>query len=101
MTRWLYEDYPLRHWPLKILNWIAGGEAWWSRGLRLGVVLGGIFLSAYLMRPSQTETPRPWWLVPAWISLGLLVPFAFWRLVEWRRRRERRRNPPARTLNLP
>ncbi len=99
MTNWLW-DNDQRFWSTaRLLEWIAGGGGWWSL-LRLGAVLGGIFLCAYFMRAPQTEALHPWWLEPAWISGCLLVPYALWRLGEWRRRRERRRNPPTRTLNL-
>lgn len=102
MTRWLLdEDHPLRAWPLKVLNWLAEGDTAWIRLLRLGLIVGVVFLFWFFVSGlGQDLGGKAWWLGPTWMSSLVVVPYGCWRLLEWRGRVKRRRDPPARTLDL-
>ena len=85
---------------IRTAEWIAGRGDWAGSLLRLVVVTCGTVLStmAYGAR-------RDWPLGASVLmglagAMGLIVPFVLWRWAEWRRLRERRGNPPVRTLDL-
>jgi len=76
-------------------EWIGGGEGVMGRLLRLGAAVAGIFLLCLF-----NGTSSSWWIPAVFWSLGLVAVFGLWRLMEWRRRVQRRANPPVRALNL-
>jgi membrane protein implicated in regulation of membrane protease activity len=85
----------------RLPEWIARGDGAKGRLARLGIVIGGVFLLFYVARDRAPTTPGDvWWVGPAILSSILVALFALWRLIEWRRRVERRKNPPVRTLDL-
>jgi hypothetical protein len=84
----------------RLPEWIARGDGVKGRLTRLVSVVGGLFLFFYVVRDRSQEAD-PWWLGPAILSSILVSIFALWRLIEWRRRVERRKNPPVQTLDLP
>ncbi|WP_156400616.1 hypothetical protein [Caulobacter sp. Root655] len=82
------------------LEWIARGGSTKGRLVRLSCAIAGAFLIFYVLRDRSPGNATPWWFGPAVISSILVALFALWRLIEWRRRIERRKNPPVRTLDL-
>ena len=101
MSNWLWDKDQEFRSKVKLLEWIGGGDSAWSRLWRLGLVIGALFLFWFLESGlGKDQDGQAWWWGPAGMSSILVVPYVFWRLIEWRRRRERRRNPPVRTLDL-
>ena len=82
------------------VEWIAGDGRWPGAVFRLLLVTGGCVL---LSIADDLRVGRPI-VGPALsglaVAMVLVVPFVLWRLIERRRRVQRRDAPPVRTLDL-
>ena len=81
-------------------EWIAGDGRWPGATFRLILATGGCVLASIA---DDLQVGRPI-AGPALSGLAVamvfVVPFGLWRVMEWRRRVQRRAAPPVRTLDL-
>jgi hypothetical protein len=83
-----------------LANWIVEGKSPGGLWLRFGAVVAASFAYGLVMDWKDGELTNLWWVAPAGFSLFVGTAFSLWRIMEHRRREQRRRDKSVTLLDL-